>query len=232
MDSEKKICGLCEEEIKEGEPSHILGDDTVVCDKCFREECKQCEECEEYFPEGDMEHAEYNDKYYCESCFENLFSECGLCGRMVLYDDMEFFGDDLRICPDCFAEEFPHVDVAANEEETTPAYEAMKKRLIGLKVEDMADETYEYDSEMDEDGYRYTFTVDIDKDGRICDVSRLSKERCQNVWTTGESWHPCKIYPDDYDEDGFVEDTIRCVLDIAEDEDLDEEDPMEDGEEE
>ena len=219
MDTDKEICELCEAEIREGEPSHILGDDTVVCDKCFKEECKKCENCNEYFPEGDMKHVEYDDKDYCQSCFEDLFSECDFCGKTVPRDDLEPFGDDVRICPDCFAEEFPYVNEAANEEETTPAYEAMLKRLIGLKVEDMANKTYEYDSEMDMDGYRYRFTVGIDTNGRISDISRLSKQRCQAIWTTGESWHVCRIEPEDYDEGGFVEDTIRCLLDIIEDED-------------
>ena len=44
-----------------------------------------------------------------------------------------------------FAEEFPDVDEDKNLEETTEAYEAMKKWLFGLKVEDMKDKTYEYD---------------------------------------------------------------------------------------
>ena len=44
-----------------------------------------------------------------------------------------------------------------------------------------------------------------------------------------KSWHPCEIYPDDYDKDGFVEDTIRTLLDIVDEEDIDEEDT---GEEE
>lgn len=219
MNTEKEICEVCDAEIREGEPSHILGDYTVVCDKCFKEECKKCENCNEYYLKDDMEHAEYDDKDYCQFCFEELFAECGFCGKIVPCDDLEPFGDDVHICPDCFAEEFPYVDEVANEEETTPAYEAMLKRLIGLKVGNMANKTYEYDSEMDEDGYRYTFSVDIDKDGRISDISRLSKERCQAVWTTGESWHARRIEPDDYYEGGFVEDTIRCVLDIIEDED-------------
>lgn len=188
------------------------------------EEEKICSMCSEPIGE-DEESFELDDgSIVCESCYEYNTEECGLCGGRFPEDDMEFFGDDIRICPECFAKEFPEVDVAANEEETTPAYEAMKKRLIGLKVEDMADETYEYDSGMDDDGYRYTFSVDIDENGRISDVSRLSKERCQAVWTTGESWHPCEIDSDDYAEDGFVEDTIRCELDIVdEDEETDSE---------
>ena len=222
MDSGKMICDGCGKEILDGESFEELEDETIVCKECHERKCKKCEECGELFLADNM--TVYKDDYYCENCVEEHFEECGLCGQLTHEDDLEFFGDDIRICPDCFAAEFPEVDEAANEEETTPAYEAMKERLIGLRVEDMANETYEYDSGMDDDGYRYSFTVDIDAHGRICDISRLSKERCQAVWTTGESWHVCEIDPDDYDEDGFVEDTIRTLLDIVDEDDIDEED--------
>ena len=154
-------------------------------------------------------------EFYCQYCYEENFAECDLCGTMVKEDDLQYYGDDARICPDCFAEQFPKVDIEKNLEETTEAYENMKARLLGLKVEDITDEIYDYDSGMDEDGYRYAFSVSIDAEGKISDISRLSKERCQSVWITGESWHVCKIDPDDYAEDGIVEDTIRTVLDIV-----------------
>lgn len=186
------------------------------------DEERVCSMCDEAIGEDDEFFVLDDGSIVCESCYEYNTEECGLCGGRFPEDDMEFFGDDIRICPKCFAREFPEVDVAANEAETTPAYEEMKRRLVGRKVADMVDETYEYDSGMDDDGYRYTFTVDIDKDGRISDISRLSKERCQAVWTTGESWHPCKVDPDDYEESGFVEDIIRIDLDLVDEDECDE----------
>ena len=169
--------------------------------------------------EEDEESFELNDgSIVCESCYDNNTEECGLCGGRFPEDDMEFFGDDLRICPDCYAKEFPEVDEKANIEETTPAYEAMLARLIGRKVANMVDGTYEYDSGMDEDGYRTSFSVSVDENGRISDISRLSIERCQAIWMTGESWHVCAIDPSDYSEKGIIEDTIREELELVDEE--------------
>ena len=40
---------------------------------------------------------------------------------------------------------------------------------------------------------------------------------------TGEKWHPCEIDPDEYGEDGIIEDTITWELGLIEDEDEEEE---------
>jgi len=96
-----------------------------------------CALCGESLSEDDEGHILEDGRVVCDDCFDYSCAECGFCGKIVPEDELEFFGDDVRICPDCFAEEFPDVDEDKNLEETTEAYEAMKKRLIGLKVEDM-----------------------------------------------------------------------------------------------
>lgn len=219
MDPEKEVCCCCEKVIKETDSSYVLGDDQVVCSTCYETKCKECERCNESYLIKDMIHAQYDDEDYCQLCFEEYFAKCDLCGEMVLDDDMTAWGDDMKLCPSCFEKEFPDVDEEKNLEETTPAYEAMLQRLVGRKVANMVDDEYEYDTGMDEDGYRMTFTVSVDENGRICDISRLSRERCRAIWITGEDWHTCEIDPDDYAEDGIIEDAIRTDLDIVDEDD-------------
>ena len=140
-----------------------------------------CELCGEVLSEEDEGHTLKNGRLVCDGCFEYSCGECDYCGEYVEEDDLTHWGDDLRLCPDCFAEEFPPFDSAKNNAETQEAYEAMKKRLIGKKTDVEGPRTICIETDMDDDSYRRSIEVSVDKDGRICDISRYSLTRCRAI---------------------------------------------------
>lgn len=88
-------------------------------------------------------------------CFEYSCAECDECGAYVEEDDLEYWGDDMRLCPGCFEKYFPPYDEAKNLEETTEAYEAMLERLVGKKT-DQEEGEIDIETEMDEDSFQHS----------------------------------------------------------------------------
>ena len=97
----------------------------------------------------------------CDDCLENDYACCDECGEYVLFDEMKNYGDDMRLCPDCYSELFPSFDIDKNIKDTTEAYEAMKKRLIG-KQTNHDEGCVDIETEMNDDGFKYEISVDID----------------------------------------------------------------------
>ena len=60
--------------------------------------------------EEDEGHDLIDGRRVCSVCFELECGVCDYCGAECHEDDLEPFGDDTRLCPDCFAEEFPPID--------------------------------------------------------------------------------------------------------------------------
>ena len=159
----------------------------------------ECSNCGELIEEGD-EYEELEDgTILCEPCYEELYSECVICGEMKLADDMQPWGD-YPICPECLEEICPTFVRAENEKETTEAYESMKKRYIGRKVSNFEDVSCELEYDLDDPCVKYTMSVDMDEDGIITDISRLSAELLLSEWVNGSNWRPYPIKSDDYED--------------------------------
>lgn len=182
------------------------------------EEERICALCGEMLEEDDEGNYLKDGRLVCESCFDCNCGSCDYCGESFEEDDLTYWGDDLRLCPDCFAEEFPPFDEEKNNAETQEAYEAMKKRLLGKKTETEGPSTVYIQTDMDEDSYRRSIEVSIDENGRICDISRYSVERCRAIWVKGEDWLDIPVDTDDYAEDGWAEELIRSKIEIIDEE--------------
>ncbi len=178
---------------------------------------KKCAICGDIIDEEDedQEYQELDDgRIVCESCYEFSTKECDECGRRFPEDELEPWGDDMRLCPECFKEIFPDFDEEENREETKDAYEAMKARYIGRKLEDW--EELDIRTEMDDDSFSYSICIDIDDDNVITDISPLTCERCQWIGITRESWLPYPISASDYEEGGTADDIIESYVTFAE----------------
>ena len=178
-----------------------------------------CALCEETLEEDDEGHLLEDGRLVCDSCFEYSCGQCDSCGGYFEEDDLEHWGDDMLLCPDCFEKEFPPFDAVKNHAETQAAYDAMKKRLIGKKTNVEGPDTVSIETDMDEDSYRRKIEVSIDENGRISDISRYSVTRCRAIWVTGEDWLDIPVDSDDYDEGGWAEELIRGEIEILDEED-------------
>ena len=195
------------------------------------QELRICALCGEELEEDDEGQKLKDGRIVCENCAEYNCGCCDQCGDYVEEDDLTYWGDDMRLCPDCFKEEFPPFNKADNDAETQEAYDAMRARLIGRKTELKGPRTVSVETEMDEDSYKYGIEAEIDEEGKICDVSRLSIERCRAIWVTGEDWLNIPVNPDDYEEDGRAEQLILDgIEEQEEEEELEENDEDEDEE--
>lgn len=175
-----------------------------------------CALCGEELPEEDEGVVLKDGRLVCENCSDTCCGCCDECGEYVEEDELTYWGDDMRLCPDCFEQYFPPFDKKKNDDETIDAYEAMKKRLVGKLTEIDGPSVIHIETEMDEESYRRSIDVSIDENGRICDITRLSVKRCRSIWATGEDWLDIPVDPEDYDEDGFAEFLIRNDIDIVE----------------
>lgn len=181
------------------------------------EEERVCALCGETLSEDDEGHTLKDGRLVCDDCLEYNCASCDDCGEYVEEDDLTNWGDDYRLCPDCFEQYFPSFDSKKNLEETTEAYEAMKKRLIGRKTDQEGGTIY-IETDMDDDSFKYQIEVTIDDDGRISDISRYSVSRCRAIWVTGEDWLDYPVETSDYEEDGPAEDLIRSEIEILDEE--------------
>ena len=150
------------------------------------EEKRICAICGEILSDDDEGHLLKDKRLVCDGCFEYNCASCDDCGEYLEEEDLEYWGDDYRLCPECFEQYFPSFDSKKNLEETTDAYEAMKKRLIGRKTDQEEGRTISIETEMDDDSFKYQIEVTIGDDGRISDISRCSVSRCRAIWVTGE----------------------------------------------
>lgn len=179
----------------------------------------KCAICGEPIDKEDeeQEYRELDDgRIVCGDCYEFNTRECDECGKRFPEDELEPWGDDMNLCPECFREEFPDFDEEENRKATADAYEAMKARYIGRKLEDW--EELDIRTEMDESSFSYSICIDIDDDNVITDISPLTCERCQWIGATRETWLPYPISADDYEEGGMADDLIESNVMFAEEE--------------
>lgn len=177
------------------------------------DDTKECAICGE--PIEDENFAELPDgRIVCNYCYENELYECDECGERFPEDDMENWGDDMRLCPDCFRKYFPDFNAAENLKETEDAYEEMKSRFVGRKLEDWEDLCIKTD--MDDENFSYSLEIDVDDNNIITDISPLKIERCQWIGITRECWLPYPISIDDYEEGGLVDSLIESNVTFAE----------------
>lgn len=89
-----------------------------------------------------------------------------------------------------------------NERETQEAYEEMRKRYVGRKVLNPEEVDRVIECEEETRGVMYQLTVELDKNGYISDISRLSAVLFRNLqYTEIKRKRPYPIENDDY---GFI----------------------------
>ena len=179
------------------------------------DEMMACDLCGAEIEDGD--YYELSDgRIVCEDCYDNETDECGECGERFPVDDLEYWGDDFLLCPDCFQKYFPDFDPEQNMRETAEAYEEMKRRYIGRKL---ANDSERYiKTDMDEDSFSYSLEIETDDHDVITNISPLSIQRCKSIGIKSETWLPYPVSADDYEEGGIVDDLIQCFVEFAENE--------------
>ncbi len=214
----EKVCSYCDEPIK-GKNYKVLGDDSIVCNSCFEESCKQCCVCEKYYLEDNMMTLDDEEEtLVCEECYDEEVEECAMCGSHFLSDDMTYWGD-ARICPDCLEEQCPSFDENEVEESTKEAYNDFCKKYIGKHVQDQ--EPGELDLNVtvgDEAPICYSITVTIDDQGVISEISRLTASMLLSEGCTSSDWRPYRIDSEDYGS--WAVDLLEENLDFEEDEEI------------
>lgn len=166
-----------------------------------------CAECGEEIDE-DSEYRELEDgTVLCEFCYDELYSECCICGKAVLADELLPWGDS-SICSECLEVICPEFDEDENETETTEAYQAMLCRYVGRIVSNSDDVDRELEYDLDDPCVKYRLSVDMDEDGRITGISRLTAELLLSEWVNGSDWRSYRIENDDYTDivDAMLED--------------------------
>ncbi len=226
---EEKICSYCEQPI-EGDEFKTLGDESIVCNECFEEACKQCAVCDEYYIEDSMKALDDDDgTLVCEDCYEYRAEECGICGGHFLEDDMTFWGD-IRICPSCLDDRCPSFDEEKVEEETQEAYDAFCAKYVGKRVLDQETGEIEFDETVgDEAPTCYSISVTIDENGVITEISRLTASMLLSEGERSSDWRPYPISSSDYRF--WAEDLLEDNLEFADD-DNDEDDECDEDEKE
>ena len=214
----KWTCEVCGDEMDfDEDEGHELADGRHVCASCF-ENFWICALCDEEIDKSEEKgHELFDGRRVCDACFESSCECCSICGKECHEDDLQYFGDDMLLCPDCFAEEFPEFDEKKNNEETQEAYEAFKARLIGKRTNLEGPGGIICETEMDEDAYRWSVEVTLDENGCIGDVSRIHRQRCQSIAVTMETWLDIPVDNSDYKQDCNMEWLIREELELDED---------------
>lgn len=215
--AKEMTCSYCEEHI-EGDNFKTLGDDSIVCNECFEEVCKQCELCGKYYIEDNM-HILDDEKetLLCEDCYDNETEECAMCQGVFLSDEMTYWGD-ARICPGCLEDQCPSFDEAKVEADTREAYDAFCDKYIGKRVLDQKPGTIELDITVgDEAPTCYTISVTIDESGSITAISRLTASMMLSEGYTSSDWRPYRIDSSDYDfwAKDLLEDNLEFAMDDA-----------------
>ena len=156
-----------------------------------------CAICEERIKKGSDYVILDDERVICEECKDEYCTECCICEKTCLYDETEAWGDD-RICQDCLEEICPSVNEIDNERDTQKAYEAMLKRYVGKKVLNADEVDLELEYDLDDPCVTYRMSVDVDENGFIKDISRLSAELLLSEWVNGSKWRSYPIQNDDY----------------------------------
>ncbi len=176
-------------------------------------ERKICAMCGE-----DIEDVDYHDlpdgRIVCDYCYDNITAECSECGTRYLKVCLERWKYDYILCPDCFKRYFPDFDQEENRKQTEAAYEAMKRRFVGRKVQEW--NKLKIRTEMDEDSFSYSIDIDMDENNVITDISRLTIKRCQSFGTARENWLPYPVSNSDYEKGGTADCLIENYVNFAE----------------
>ncbi len=181
------------------------------------EEERICALCGEKLEDDDEGRFLKDGRLVCDCCAEFRCAVCDECEELVEEDEMTFWGEDCRLCPECYEKYFPPYDEKKVLEETQKAYEGMLKRLIGKKTDREAEDIF-IETDMNDDAFKYEITVSVDQDGRICDISRYRAFRCASMSERSESWVDYPVRPSVYDKDGPAEDLIRSRIEISDEE--------------
>lgn len=95
---------------------HFESESALICNDC--DSSVFCHDCGSHVDINDA--YEVNGEYYCDDCYTDLFTVCEICEDSYLNEDIRFifpyyaangdvtaahiFGDNLRVCEDCFNE--------------------------------------------------------------------------------------------------------------------------------
>lgn len=157
-----------------------------------------CSNCSDDIKPGDEYAVQEDGSLLCFDCYDFAYPKCEFCKKRVAEDDMKYWGD-CYCCPECYEGFNPSFDPDENEKETTEAYEAMLKRYIGKKSSSIRDKTVELETEYDDCGLvTYRMTVDIDEDGTIYEISRLTAEILLSETEKSSNWDSYMICNEDY----------------------------------
>ncbi len=158
----------------------------------------ECANCGEIIEPGDEYFEQEDGSVLCPGCFDFAYPKCEFCGERVSEDDIKYWGD-CYCCPECYEGFNPTFDSEENERETTEAYEAMLKKYIGRKSETIRDDSVDLELECTDCGLvNYRMTVDIDEDGVIYGISRLTAEIMLSESQRSSSWGSYIIRNEDY----------------------------------
>ncbi len=93
--------------------------------------------------------------------------------KRFLWEDLAYWGND-SICEDCLDDVTSRYNREENDRETQEAYEEMRKRYVGRKVlnPEKVDRVIEHETE--DIGTMYQLTVELDENGVLTELSRLS----------------------------------------------------------
>ena len=92
----KKVCCICNEEIREEVIEH---NGKCYCEECAEEVLSTCEHCGSTGIKDDMFYVD--DNFYCESCYNDLFVTCEDCGEPISVDDAYYY-DGTPYCDECY----------------------------------------------------------------------------------------------------------------------------------
>lgn len=161
-------------------------------------EILECSNCSDDIEHGD-EYALFEDKtVLCLGCYDFAFPKCEFCGKRAPEDEMKYWGD-CHCCPECYEDFCPSFDSDENKEETTEAYEAMLKRYIGRKSRSIRHDCVTLQKEYYDCGLvTYRLDVDVDENGIIRDISRLTAEILLSENEKSSSWDDYIIRNEDY----------------------------------
>ena len=211
---EERVCECCDKTIK-GNRFKTLGDETIVCNACFKKACKQCAVCEQWFLADNMQSLDDDDDtLVCEECYDNGVEKCEICEGFFPEDEMTNWGEAC-ICPNCLEERCPSFDPEEVEKETQEAYDAFCKKYIGKKVADHNPGEIQLDMTVDDEAPTcYSISVTIDDEGHITEISRLKASMLLSDWERGSDWRDYRITSRDYDY--WAEDLLTDNLEFEE----------------
>ena len=99
-------CACCQMDITAQIPFKIMGDNSLVCETCYKEFYCACNKCTKFYKKTDMKEVVLNGEkiHICKRCFEQYYRECAECHQWVDRHECFQLPDDSgkMLCKPCF----------------------------------------------------------------------------------------------------------------------------------